>query len=77
MTLATLDTDLIYHYIIANIIWIKICGKLLTVGNIMAAVPVKIARCPTVKGLIYASNAISLSHQISQHREGLSDSLHY
>jgi len=62
MTLAALDTSLIYYCNIADIIWIEVCGKLLTIYNVMTAVPVEIIRRPKIKRLIYASDAISLSH---------------
>ena len=64
MTLAALDASLIYDCIIADVVLIEICGELLTIYNVMAAVPVEIVCRPTVKGLIDASDAISLSYQV-------------
>ena len=64
MALAALDTSLVYHCNIADIVLIESCGKLLTIYNVMTAVPVEIVRRPTVKGLTDASDAISLLHQV-------------
>ena len=64
MTLAALDASLIYDCNITDIVLIEICGKLLTIYNIMTAVPVEIVCRPTIKRLIYATYAISLSYQL-------------
>lgn len=64
MTLAALDASLVHYCNIADIMWIEVRGKLLTVYNVMTAVPVEIIRRPEVKRLIDASDAISLSHQM-------------
>lgn len=61
MTLAALNASIVYYCNIADIILIEICSKFLTFYNVMTAFPVEIVRCPSVKGLIYASDAISLS----------------
>ena len=68
MTLAALDASLIYDCNITDIVLIEICGKLLTIYNIMTAVPVEMVCRPTVKRLIYASYAISLSYQLESSR---------
>lgn len=62
MTLAALDASLVYGFNVAYIVWIEIYVKLLTIYNVMTAGLVEIICRPVVKGLIYASDAISLSH---------------
>ena len=64
MTLAALDASLVYDCNVAYIVWIEIYCKFLTVYNVMTADLVEIICRPMVKGLINASEAISLSHQV-------------
>lgn len=64
MTFAALDAGLVYLFITTDIVMIEVCGKPLTLYNIMAAVTVEMVCRPIVKGLIYAPNAISLLRQV-------------